>query len=62
MTATPSATLERLSQNVLAISGRCAVVRGLWFWAAYLMTIDRRGVSALLLQRQLGLTCYGPHG
>jgi transposase-like protein len=29
-----------------------------WFWAAYLMTIDRRGVSALLLQRQLGLTCY----
>jgi transposase-like protein len=29
-----------------------------WFWAAYLMTIDKRGVSALLLQRQLGLTCY----
>jgi transposase-like protein len=29
-----------------------------WFWAAYLMTTDKRGVSALLLQRQLGLTCY----
>jgi hypothetical protein len=26
-----------------------------WFWAAYLMTTDRRGVSASLLQRQLGL-------
>ena len=25
-----------------------------WFWAAYLMTTDKRGVSALLLQRQLG--------
>jgi transposase-like protein len=29
-----------------------------WFWAAYLMTTDKRGVSALLLQRQLGLACY----
>ena len=29
-----------------------------WFWAAYLMTTDKRGVSALLLQRQLGLGCY----
>lgn len=29
-----------------------------WFWAAYLMTIDKRGVSALLLQRQLGLSNY----
>jgi hypothetical protein len=27
----------------------------LWFWAAYLMTTDERGISALLLQRQLGL-------
>ena len=26
-----------------------------WFWAAYLMTTDKRGISALLLQRQLGL-------
>ena len=24
-----------------------------WFWAAYLMTTDTRGISALLLQRQL---------
>ncbi len=29
-----------------------------WFWAAYLMTTDKRGISALLLQRQLGLSCY----
>ena len=28
------------------------------FWAAYLMTTDKRGVSALLLQRQLGLARY----
>ena len=27
----------------------------LWFWAAYLMTTDKRGISALLLQRQLAL-------
>lgn len=29
-----------------------------WFWAAYLMTTDKRGVSALLVQRQLGLSRY----
>src|SRR5947207_7805532 len=29
-----------------------------WFWAAYLMTTDKRGVSALLLQRQLGVPRY----
>ena len=29
-----------------------------WFWAAYLMTTDKRGISALLLQRQLGLGRY----
>jgi hypothetical protein len=29
-----------------------------WFWAAYLMTTDKRGLSALLLQRQLALGCY----
>src|SRR6201993_3229686 len=28
------------------------------FWAAYLMTTDKRGLSALLLQRQLGLSSY----
>ena len=26
-----------------------------WFWTAYLMTTDKRGVSALLVQRQPGL-------
>jgi transposase-like protein len=30
----------------------------LWFWAAYLMTTDKRGLSALLLQRQLALPRY----
>jgi transposase-like protein len=30
----------------------------IWFWAAYLMTTDKRGISALLLQRQLGLRRY----
>ena len=29
-----------------------------WFWAAYLMTTHKRGVSAVLLQRQLGLSRY----
>lgn len=29
-----------------------------WFWAAYLMTTDKRGVSAALLQRQLELSRY----
>ncbi len=29
-----------------------------WFWAAYLMTTDKRGISALLLQRQLALPGY----
>jgi transposase-like protein len=30
----------------------------IWFWAAYLMTTDKRGVSAVLVQRQLGLSRY----
>jgi len=29
-----------------------------WFWAAYLTVTDKRGISALLLQRQLGLRRY----
>jgi transposase-like protein len=29
-----------------------------WFWAAYLMTTDKRGFSARLLQRQLALRRY----
>jgi hypothetical protein len=29
-----------------------------WFWAAYLMAADKRGVSARLLQRQLALRRY----
>ena len=30
----------------------------MWFWAAYLTVTDKRGISALLLQRQLGLRRY----
>jgi transposase-like protein len=30
----------------------------IWFWAACLMTTDKRGISALLLQRQLGMNRY----
>jgi transposase-like protein len=29
-----------------------------WFWAGYLMATDKRGVSALFIQRQLGLRRY----
>ena len=29
-----------------------------WFWAAYLTVTDKRGLSALLLQRQLGVRRY----
>jgi ISXO2 transposase-like protein len=29
-----------------------------WFWAAYLTVTDKRGLSALLFQRQLGLRRY----
>jgi len=29
-----------------------------WFWAPYLAVTDKRGISALLLQRQLGLRRY----
>ena len=29
-----------------------------WFWATYLTVIDKGGMSALLLQRQLGLRRY----
>src|SRR5713101_5342183 len=32
----------------------------IWFWAAYLMVTDKRGASALWLQRQLGLRRYEP--
>jgi hypothetical protein len=29
-----------------------------WFWAAYLMVTDKRGASALWVQRQLALRRY----
>ena len=29
-----------------------------WFWAAYLLITDKRGFSALALQRQLGVARY----
>ena len=30
----------------------------MWFWAAYLTVTDKRGISALLLQRQMGRRRY----
>lgn len=30
----------------------------IWFWAAYLVTSQTTGISAVQLQRQLGLTRY----
>ncbi len=29
-----------------------------WLWAAYMVSTDKRGISALALQRQLGFGCY----
>ena len=29
-----------------------------WFWAAYLVTSQTPGMSAVQFQRQLGLSCY----
>ena len=29
-----------------------------WFWAAYLMATNKHGMSALMLQRQLGMSHY----
>ncbi len=29
-----------------------------WFWAAYLVTAQTPGMSALQIQRQLGISCY----
>jgi len=37
---------------------RTKVPLTVWFWAAYLMTTDKRGISALLLQRQLAISRY----
>ena len=55
--------------NVPSVGTKCPVTAGTvfhrtrtslttWFWAAYLMTTDKRGISALLLQRQLGIRRY----
>jgi hypothetical protein len=32
--------------------------RSVWFWAAYLVTSQTPGISAVQFQRQLGLSCY----
>src|SRR5262249_5931334 len=40
-----------LTSGTILPNSRVSVV--LWFWAGYLMTTDKRGISALLLQRQL---------
>lgn len=45
-----------LTAGTIAHNSKTALTT--WFWAAYLMTTDKRGLSALLLQRQLGIGRY----
>ena len=62
---TPGARLRRLlaSGGLIVAPGvfdglSAHLARRTGFWAAYLMTTDKRGLSALLLQRQLALVRY----
>ena len=48
----------QVSLTAGTIFHRTKIPLTVWFWAAYLMTTDKRGVSALLLQHQLGLRRY----
>jgi transposase-like protein len=49
---------HQVSPTAGTVLHRTKIPLTLWFWSAYLMTTDKRGISALLLQRQLGLSCY----
>src|SRR6202521_5287182 len=49
---------HRVSVTAQTILHNTKIPLTVWFWAAYLMTTDKRGISALLLQRQLGLRRY----
>src|SRR5712691_4999306 len=49
---------QQLSVTAGTILHNTKIPLTVWFWAAYLMTTDTRGLSALLLQRQLGLRRY----
>src|SRR6202521_4912959 len=49
---------HQVSVTAQTILHNTKIPRTVWFWAAYLMTTDKRGISALLLQRQLGLRRY----
>lgn len=49
---------QQASLTSRTILHRTKIPLSQWFWAAYLMTPDKRGVSALLLQHQLGLSRY----
>ena len=49
---------HQVSLTAGAVLHRTKISLTHWFWSAYLMTTDKRGVSALLVQRQLGLSCY----
>jgi len=50
----------QLSLTAGTVFHRTKMPLTLWFWAAYLMTTDKRGISALLLQRQLAIRRYEP--
>ena len=54
--ATHVAIQVSLTSATLLHNTQLAVMQ--WFWAAYLMTTDTRGVSELLVQRLLALRRY----
>jgi hypothetical protein len=49
---------HQVSQTAGTILHNTKTPLAVWCWAAYMMTTDKRGVSALLLQRQLALRRY----
>jgi transposase-like protein len=53
-----AACRHQASVTAETILHRTKISLTVWFWAAYLMTTDKRGLSASLLQRQLGLGNY----
>jgi hypothetical protein len=53
-----SSAFLRWSQRGLPHLHNTKTPLAIWFWAAYLMTTDKRGVSALFFQGQLGLKRY----
>ena len=57
-----SACRYQVSVTAGSVLHRTRTPLHLWFWAAYLVTTGTPGISALQLQRQLGLSRYGRPG